>query len=145
MKKLLAIILFVTLVVGFTGVASAANWEYIGSDDKQGCFFDTESFKKTGSQTYAVWVKAEYTDAYGRELAKKYRFDRPVSHMLTKYEYNYVDSKARILQVIFYDKGRKTITSGDFSDTATWGSLIPDSMGEMIFHTTYDYYKKHYQ
>ena len=146
-SKLLAIILFVTLVVGFTGVASAEiisdEWQWIGSDDKTGIFFNTESFQKTGDTTYVVWIKLQFTEAYGKEMAKEFGYNQFFSHMLFKNEYDYYNKQERNMYIDIFDEFGEVFDS--FEGSKTWEVIILDSDSEVIFNATYDYYKQHYQ
>ena len=144
MKKLVAIILFVTLVIGFTGVASADEWEIMGSNDERTLFFDKQSFQKTSSETYVVWVKWEYIEAYGKKVANENGYSRPVFQELTMLEFDYYNKKTKMKSRIFYDKKGEVLYSSEDHDVK-WENLIPNTIGNRIFDITYDYYKKHYK
>ena len=142
MKKLLAIILFVTFIVGFAGVASAAEWEYIHSNRDESLFFDTESLQKTGSQTYVVLIKRQFTEDHGKVLAEKFGYSQVLSHLLIKDEFDYYNQKVRGIYIEVYDIEGNVVEL--FESDKKWDIISTMSDNDIIFNATYDYYKKHY-
>ena len=144
MKKLLTILLFCILTVGMTSVSSAKEWQFVTSNNEFGIFFDTQSLQKTDTTIYSVWTKHEYTEAAGKRTAIEYKYNRPISHMLQKMEFNYSTKQFKILTYTFYDKSSATIDYFTYP-SPRWNTIIPDSMVEELFTASYNYYKKHYQ
>ncbi len=142
MKKILTVILFLT-VLSFASIANAANWEWITSDNKVGFFFDTQSFQKVDySKNYTVWLKYQYTEAYGEKISKDFGYKEAVSHTLVKHEFDFKNQKFRILSAFYYSKSN---TSLDYlKTTSQWVDIPPGSMWESVMLKTYEYYLKHY-
>ena len=144
MKKLLTILLFCVLTVGMASVTSAADWRFvIISDGNDNYFFDTQSFRKTGDTTYIVWAKIEFSEVSGQKNAKIIKTQQPVAYELSKYEYNFQNEEWRILASAWYGKNGDTLYS--YSTPMSWNAIFPNSIGEVIFLVTYDYYKKNYK
>ena len=63
---------------------------WIGSNDRIGVFYDSESFQyNTNLKTYSIWVKKQFTDAFGKEESTRLKLPNPISYTLEKIEYNY--------------------------------------------------------
>ena len=141
MKRLLAVVLFVTLLISFAGVASAADWQFITSDDEASAFFDTQSFTgDKNSKTYTVWIKWQPSEDYIKEFAKRYKKD--ISYVLIKNQYDSINKKMRFLNFTFYDVNSEIAASN--TEQTPWEDIIPKSHGGKVFNATYAYYKEHY-
>ena len=144
MKKLLAVILFVILVVGFTGVASAAEWQLIGSEDKRDMFFDTQSFEADkASKTYTVWLKSQFTEDYCEKLTDTNKYEKMFLYTLTQIKIDYKNKKMQYVSSFACDIDGGILDSFDM--VSEWYSIDSGSIEERVFKKTYDYYKKHYQ
>ena len=143
MKKLLVIILFVTLIVGFTGVASAEEWELIKSYNEQSYFFDKQSFEEDKNlKTYTFWLKSQYTEAYGKEEAHKYKYKKDASYELAQIKIDYENMKMQVLACYVYDKKGNLLYSNESANE--WESIILDTYGKTWFNATYAYYNNEY-
>lgn len=128
--------------------ASNDRWVWIASNDEVGYFFDTQSFQDKSvpvikKEAYSVWIKTQYTEAYGKEMAKEEGFAEAASHSMSKFEFDYNNKTLTSLAYAVYGKNGKIL----YSDQKTSKSeqIIPDTMGEAIFYTTYSYYVKYYK
>ena len=143
MKKLFCALLLIGLCVGTASVASAAEWELIGSNDGESWVFNTRSFKKTGNTTYFVWISTYHSEEKGKALAEKFQLRAPVASTFNKYEFNFRDKMFRLLSSESYDKDNNVLFSNELP--SDWNSIPPGSAGALMLKTTYDYYEKHYQ
>ena len=144
MKKILTVLLFCVLTIGMASVASAAEWQPIRNDyDDWTWVFDGQSFKRMDYKTYSVWLKLEYPETAGAEIAEALKLKAPVAYAFRKHEYNFQDEKSRVVALALYDKKGNTLYS--FSDPTQWKQIFPNSIDASLFNATYDYYKKHYK
>ena len=146
MKKLLAVVLFVALLIGFAGVAIAAEeveeWELAYANEDCNYFFDKLSFGEDKElKTYKVWEMYEYSEAYSKELTEMYQYKTLLSYALVRVEYDYTNKRSRIFSIIHYDKNGNKIDA--FYDLG-WTDITPNTIDEELFNATYAYYKKHY-
>jgi len=147
MKKVLAVLYLVCMMFfGFTNISSAANWQWITSTDDSTYSFDTTSLKDKSIKTptpeysqlvYSVWIKCEYTDAKGEELAAQLNYNRPIKYYLSEREYDYKNKATRINTMHIYAKDGTRIDSvPSYLLGSSFESIIPDSIGEIIYNTT---------
>lgn len=140
MKKIFILVLLYALLICSSTITNAnERWYEVSFNDIFQVYFDTQSFQKSENNGYYVWVKWQYTEAYGKELSKKFKFKNPISHVLRRVELDFVDKRYRFLSDTYYDiKGKVPYSNHEHGD---WKSITPESTIEIIFHTTYNYYK----
>ena len=145
MRKILVSLFLVSILVfGFASVSSAANWQWITSTDNATIYFDTTSIKDKSTNksdpnysnlVYSVWVKWVYTDSEADNLAKKLNFTKPVAYSLYETDVDYKNKGMLVKSIYYYDNEGKSLWGGPLYSTE-FKSIIPDSVGEVIYNTT---------
>ena len=145
-KILVSLFLVFIMVFGFASVSSAANWQWITSTDDTTYSFDTTSLKDKSTKTlnpeysqfiYSVWIKCEYTDAKGEELAAQLNFNKPIKYTLSEREFDYKNKATKTNAMHIYAKDGTRIDSvPSYLLGSSFESIIPDSVGEVIYNTT---------
>jgi hypothetical protein len=140
MRKLL---LTVFALVLMSASCFAANWEWIGSDENLGVFYDTDSVRFAMSREsqivnrdrFWVWVKFVYDEGY----AARRGFPRGVKYCMTKL---WLDTKQfRVCEErkLFYDTSNSLVASR----MGKWEDIIPGSAGEVIMKHIEKYVRAH--
>lgn len=149
MKKIIlriSLLLLITFLLNTTLTNANDSWQHIDRTTIGNIFFNTKSFKTlntSSNQTYSVWIKWEWSEEYAKELAKKLSLEKPIAFSLEKWEIDYTNEKMRTLATVHYDKDGKSLFSHEVQ--TKWYTIIPDSVGEVVSKTTYDYYIKYYK
>ena len=155
MKKFITnLVLVCIMLLGFTSVSSAANWQWITSTDDTTYSFDTtsiidKSYKisntEYGNLVYSVWTKTEYTDAKGEELAAQLNYNKPIKYSLSEREFDHKNKATRTNAMHIYTKDGTRIESvPSYILGSSFESIIPDSIGEVIFQVTFKEFKAQY-
>ena len=144
MKKLLTVILLLTFVIGFAGLASASpDWRIATGDKQIDHYFDTQSFKTTGPQTYSVGVRMVYALYFGLQEANRLGYDNPLGQIISTMEYNHANRTARILSTTYYDVNGTVIHASEVAES--WKSNASYRSGKVMFNKTYEFYKNNYK
>lgn len=120
MKKYI-LILLTTLVCFFSNsTASAANWEWVDSNDEVGLFFDTETLSYTPyNDTAYVWAK--------------FVFPLKNEEDLNYYYINFSNRTIALKSYVIYKQGAVT-ESQTRSSSLDYHPIIPGSLGEALYN-----------
>ena len=145
MKKFFTgLFLVCILVLGFTNISSAANWQWITSTDTATVSFDTTSIKNNSTNNsnpaysqlvYSAWIKWTYVDSEGEKMAEKFNFKKPIAYSLVEEHFDYKNKGILIKFFYYYDNEGKVLFGSPTYET-TFQPVIPDSIGEVIYNTT---------
>lgn len=155
MRKIITTLFLVFIMLfSITGVSSAANWRWITSTADTTYSFDTtsiidKSYKISNTEyanfVYSVWVKYEYTDSKGEDMAKELSFNKPVGYALNELEFDYKNNGVRIKAMHVYGKDGTHLSSvPSYAFSSSFESIIPETTGEAIYKTTFKEYKTQY-
>ena len=145
MKRLVAVVLFITLFIGFTGVASAADWRTVipGFSGTKGMFFDAESFEENKSlKTYTVLLKREFHADYAKKLTNENKYEKLVLYSISKMEFNPAKRQVSASYEKYYDENDQVVAVDNYK--GEWVDITAGSVGDSILSVTYEYYKKNY-
>ena len=149
MKKFVFSLFIAALVALSSSVSHAANWQWIGSNDEVGCFFDTETIRyglqKSGvNKTKIVcWEKAVFTQK-GADLMAEQAEDPRLHHLdhVIALKYYLLPRHSYILRhITFFDHDDNVISSLDYKKEIL---IIPDSKDDYIFISIRDYARRHH-
>lgn len=139
------IILFASLfMLLFSSTASAANWQWVNSNENLGIFFDTDSVKfspiaKGGvdKNTIYVWSRYVYDDAYALEHPCN---GKPPKSLVQYRKLNIKEDTITILQGIWYDSDGNVLSAANNAETSR---VIPESCGDVMYKAIKEYARIH--
>lgn len=162
--KRIAQILIAAVVLFSSGIAAAANWQWINSDDKVGYFFDTETIHYElekdpllngwipNRNKVTCWVKIVYTQEAANNLVKNFQYDRlySLASSLQLETFYLTENAISLHQAIYYDHNGSVIYSEDYDSPSLFGStsapekVIPETWGEVTLNAIRDYTNTHH-
>ena len=135
MKKFVFSLFIAALVALSSSVSHAANWQWIGSNDEVGCFFDKTKI--------VCWEKAVFTQK-GADLMAEQAEDPRLHHLdhVIALKYYLLPRHSYILRhITFFDHDDNVISSLDYKKEIL---IIPDSKDDYIFISIRDYARRHH-
>ena len=113
MKRLLVVILFLTLLISFVDVSSAEEegWQYIGSNNQAVVFEAPLVVYDENSKTYTAWIKYQYTEAYVKKISDEIGLKIPVSFSRSEIKIDYDNERIHHLKSNTYNKNDNFIYS----------------------------------
>lgn len=144
MKKLfLSFLLTTFLSLAVAGMATAANWVWVESDDRVGIFFDSTSIKfeqkgeSLNENVIYVWWYMQLDDAYAQQRP----FHGKVIKRLVFYDkFDLKDHMITHIDAVVYDRSGNTADRGADGKTSR---IIPGTMQEVLMNAVAGYAKKH--
>lgn len=139
------IILFASLfMLLFSSTASAANWQWVNSNENIGVFFDTESVKfsriaKGGVDKNIIYFWSRYVrdDAY----AQKYPYNgKLIKSMVLYHKLNISESTLTTLKVVAYDADGVVI---DTTNKIVTEPVIPGTFSDLVCNAVKEYARIH--
>ena len=139
-----------------SNTAFAANWYWIDSDDKTGCFFDMDTIRyelaqsgypyRTSVDTSKItcWEKTVYTQIGARDFATAlddWRLSE-LAYNLTFETFSLRNKTITVYASYYYREDGSLI----YMDEGVWGpyQVIPESRGEDVFLAVRDYARTHH-
>jgi hypothetical protein len=140
MRKLL---LTVFALVLMSASCFAANWEWIGSDEKIGVFYDKDSIvfdmskdKITNRDKCFVWVKLVYDKAFAQK-----RFKDNTAASLEHWGFDLANNQMLEGERLYYDDSGQLIEK--IKSTQKWADVIPDTYGEAVKEKVQQHVRAH--
>lgn len=142
MKRFITALLVFLITVGVIAISHAADWQPLYSSDKVTYSFDPTSIRQITTGKYSVWVRYDFTEAAGKSNSIDLKLSKPTSHALYKSEYDCLNESTGMLSWAYYAKDGSVLSQGTNANPTHY-AIIPDSIGELIFHVTFnEYYKR---
>lgn len=163
--KRIAQILVAAVVFLSHGIVSAANWEWITSDDRVGYFFDADTIhyeleyntyqnKYTPNSTkITYWIKTIFTQKGANEEAKRTNDDKMHSLYFTisLETISLSESTYTLHRILYYNHTGHVIDSMNIDPIANLipsylqtEKFIPGTQSEVIFNAVRDYARSHH-
>lgn len=138
-------------------------WYFIAHSEYDYIYYNKSSVKNKGRGTINIWLKwywdeirlsyEDYTNIYNNDISydyssainkriKEVKEERKnVKYSLCFYDYDFVNRRYRLLELIKYDTKGRVIESFSWQKSpdnkidSNWNSIVPGSVGEIIFNT----------
>jgi hypothetical protein len=157
MKRIVQILVAVIVFLS-AGIVSAANWQWVSSDDYYTIFFDKESIRYEleydarqrkfipNPSIIIFWKLTAYTEPGANEYVKmsgdiRYA-DLYYSYVLEKI--SLTDETLTHYFMYYYDYNNKLIVNAVLDDQQHPYKKVPNSRGEKIFNAVRDYARTHH-
>ena len=149
MKKLVFSLLIAAFVALSTSVGYTANWQWIGSDDEIGCFFDIDTIRYASSKSgvdesrIVCWEKLVYTQKGADDMSSLVKDSRlhDLDYSLELKIYSIPDHSFILRSMTGYDHNGKILYDYTYDK---FFLIKPDSRAEYIFETVRDYARRHH-
>ena len=142
MRKLVMVLL---MLVAMTTTCMAASWEWVGSDEKIGMFYDTSSItfsispnKQIVSRDRVwVWVKYVFDESFAEQVLK----NRNIKFQICKVGYDFSQNKTFDSKVISYHKDGHVLK--EEPGKRSWVDIYPESVADCIKNAVEKYARAH--
>ena len=152
MRKIFSLCTFVALYfILSTGVAFAANWQWVTSDDLYGIFFDTDTIRYLSTPdspidetTIICWEKCIHTQKAADKIATAMEDPslRNLKHTIELKAYSLSARRYIIIKVAGYGHDGKLLFEIDGSKKPLL--IYPDSRAEALYKSIRDYASRHH-
>jgi hypothetical protein len=142
MRKLL---LTVLALVMLSSSCLAANWEWAGSDEKIGMFYDVNSITFSISPNKQIvsrdrvwlWVKYVFDESFAEQVIK----NRNVKFQICKVGYDFSQNKTFESKIITYHKDGHVLK--EEPGRRAWVDIYPESVSDCIKSAVEKYVRAH--
>jgi len=144
MKRIIQL-LIIAILCSISVSAFAANWKWVESTDTVGYYVDIENRSRN---PLIGWEKDVYEDPMARkQFAESMRDPSGVLdwsnfyYVCYKIQYQIRQNRvySKFLQMVFYDKNDRVITSINSPANEPWEIVPPNSLGEKLYKAMRDY------
>ena len=129
----LGVVLFIIVLAIFGNIEVwGADWKLFHSDEEAVSYHDAEGITRPSRNTVKVWVKKVYTKegVIGAIQKLGKRVER-LSLEMHLFEINCAEKNQHSLHSIWYSEKGEVIHSD--SKPGEWTSIVPESIGEMLY------------
>lgn len=152
MRKIFSLCTFVAVYfILSTGVAFAANWQWIASDDLYGIFFDTDTIRYLSTPdspidetTIICWEKCIHTQKAADKIATAMEDPslRNLKYTIELKAYSLSERRYIIIKIAGYGYDGKLLFEIDGSKKPLL--IYPDSRAETLYKSIRDYASRHH-